>query len=422
MNFRHPLVLPLGLFLLGAPFRGGQWVSLPWVIVSALLVFDALAPEWYRVPAWLRRPWLGVAASAIYLVNAISFDKWTFGGVLWLVATGLFLFDSWKRREPHLLSDTLRVTAESSAASSQSGTGSRRKVYVALGLFAAAWLLSNVGDNPTAPRLGVLWLIVTAIVLAQTVRPELAARFPAWLRRPTLGAVASAVYLLTTLALVAFTPTGLLWLAATIVFIRDAAERGELQPFDPRLLWRGNARRAIFVGGALVAMSLTLTWDNNYRTSGYDRSHTSTSTHYDTTRGVDVQVETTTHQWVAGGSFGGNLSAHDLGAGLPTWALLATALALSWNGSRRVWLPIVPLATAGLLGAWSMKQLIENRLSATQFTGSSVFTTEAEGPWALLLFLVPFTVGAVLVVREALAGPAALPASTQGESTSVTGA
>jgi hypothetical protein len=383
------------------------------VIVSALLVLDALAPQWYRVPTWLRRPWLGVAASAIYLVNAISFDTWTFGAVLWLVATGLFLFDSWKRREPHLLRDTLRVTAEASASSSPSGAGSRRRVYVALGLFVAAWMLSNMGDPPSAPRLGVLWLIVTALVVAQTVRPDLAALLPAWLRRPTLGVVASVVYLLTALALASFTPTGLLWLAATIVFIRDAAERGELQPFEPRLMWRGKARRALFVGGVLVAMSLTLTWDNNYQTSGYTRSHTSTSWHYDTTRGADVQVETTTHEYVPGGSFGGNLSAHDLGAGLPTWALLATVLALSWNGSRRVWLPIVPLATAGLLFVWSMKQLIENRLSANQFTGSSVFTTEAAGPWTLILFLVPFTVGAVLVVREALAGPAALPSSTQ---------
>jgi hypothetical protein len=422
MNFRHPLVLPLGLFLLGIPFRGGQWVSLPWVAVSALLVLDALAPEWYRVPSWLRRPWLGVAASAIYLVNAISFDTWTFGGVLWLVATGLFLFDSWKRREPHLLSDTLRMSAESSAGSSQAGAGSRRKVYVALGLFAAAWMLSNVGETPSAPRLGVLWLIVTAIVLAQTVRPGLAARLPAWLRRPTLGAVASAVYLLTALALASFTPTGLLWLAATIVFIRDAAERGELQPFDPRLMWRGTARRILFVSGVLVAMSLTLTWDNNYQTSGYTRSHTTTSWHYSSSRNADVEVETTTHEWVPGSSFGGNLSAHDLGAGLPTWALLATVLALSWNGSRRVWVPIVPLATAGLLFVWGMKHLIENRLSANQFTGSSVFTLEAEGPWALILFLIPFMVGAVLVVREALARPAALPPSTEGGATSVTGA
>lgn len=422
MNIRHPLVLPLGLFLLGAPFRGGQWVSLPWVIVTALLVLDALAPEWYRVPSWLRRPWLGVAASAIYFISAISFDTWTFGAVLWLVATGLFLFDSWKRREPHLLSDTLRATAESSVSASQPGAGSNRKVYVALGLFLAAWLVSGWGDPPTAPRLGLLWLLVTVIVIAQTARPDLAARFPAWLRRPTLGAVASAVYLLTALALASFTPTGLLWLAATIVFIRDAAERGELQPFDPRLMWRGKARRTLFVGGVLVAMSLALTWDNNYQTSGYDRSHTSTSTHYDTNRGVDVQVETTTHQWVSGGSFGGNLSAHDLGAGLPTWALLATVLALSWNGSRRVWLPIVPLATAGLLFAWSMKQLIENRLSANQFTGSTVFTTEAEGPWALILFLVPFAVGAVLVVREALSGPPALPSSAPEGSNPVTGA
>ena len=409
---RRPVLVTLALFLLGAPFRGGQWPSWPLVLTLAVLALDELKPAAYvaRAPRWLARPWLGIVAGAVLVLYAIAFGEWTFGQVLWLAGTGVFLHDAWKRGEPQHLHAALKHAAESAETSEalpSGAEGSRKRVFITVGLFALAFLLSGFGNMPGAPRLGLAWLGITGLLVAQTLRPDLAARLPAWLRRPTLGAAACVVFLLMAVSIASFTPSFLLWVAATSVFLRDAALRGELGPFEPRLLWRGWGRRVAVVGTCFAAMCMSEQWDNNYRTYGYSTSRSSSSTYYNS--GGDLMKRTvTTTEWVPGSSFGGDTDAWTYGDGLPALGLLALLALLAWKGpGHPVLARTAPLAVLVPMGLWALSHIIENRSYASGVKGGSV--TEAGGPWHFLFGLIIATVGVVLQGRRTLPAEPAAP-------------
>lgn len=413
---RRPVLASVALFVLGAPFRGGQWPSWLLVLTLGVLALDELKPAAYasRAPRWLARPWLGIVGGAVLGLNALGFEAWTFGQVLWLAGAGLFLHDGWKRGEPRHLGAALRAAsaaAETPEGLSSTGAGSKRRVLITMGLFALSFLLSGYGEVPGAPRLALVWLGVTGLVLAQTLRPELAGRLPAWLRRPTLGALASGVYLLVAVSIASFTPAFFLWVAATAVFLRDAAERGELGPFEPRLLWRGWGRRVALVGTCLAAMCLSEQWDNGYHTSGYSQSSSSTSTYYNS-QGDLMERTVTTREWVPGSSFGGTTTAWTYGDGLPALGLLALLALLAWKGPGHPLLGrVAPLAVIAPMGLWALTHIVENRGIVNHFEGSSGVVIEAGGPWWFLFGLIIATGGVVLQGRRTLLPePAPLPA------------
>ncbi|MFP2910527.1 hypothetical protein ACLESD_36910, partial [Pyxidicoccus sp. 3LFB2] len=227
-------------------------------------------------------------------------------------------------------------------------------------------------------------------------------------RRPTLGAIAAAVFLLVAVSIASFTPSFLLWVAATVVFLRDAAERGELGPFEPGLLWRGWGRRVAVVGVCFAAMCMAEDWDNQYRTSGYSHSSSSSSTYYNS--GGDLMERTvTTREWVPGSTFGGDTNAWNYGQGLPALGLLALLALLAWKGPGHPVLErVAPLAVLAPLGLWALSHIIENRGYASGAGGS---VTEAGGPWYFFLGLIIAAVGVALQGRRTLpAAPGAAPA------------
>lgn len=404
---RRPVLLSLALFVLGAPFRGGQWPSWLLVLMLAVLALDELKPAAYaaRAPRWLARPWLGILGGAVLGMAAIGFGEWTFGQVLWLLGAGVFLHDAWKRGEPQHLRAALKRAAEASGTSGAlpaGSEGSRRRVFITMGLFALAFLTSGQGNTPGAPRLGLVWLAVTGLLLAQTLRPDLAARLPAWLRRPTLGAAAAGVYLLVAVAIASFSVSFLAWVAATAVFLRDAALRGELGPFEPRLLWRGWGRRVAVVGVCFAAMCLSESWDNSYSTPGYSHSSSSSSTYYNS--GGDLMERTvTTREWVPGSHFGGDTTAWDYAHGLPALGLLALLALLAWKGpGHPVLARTAPLAVLVPLGLWALSHLIENHRIMKGFEGSSGHVSEGGGPWYFLFGLIIAAVGVALQGRRTL--------------------
>jgi hypothetical protein len=521
MHLLHrPVLLCVALFVLGAPFRGGAWPSWALVLTLAVLALDEVKPAAWtaRAPGWLARPWLGIAGGAVLGLAACGFSAWTFGQVLWLAGTGVFLHDAWKRGEPQYLKAALKRAAEEAppsealgfgaqasasagaqtsdagapasapaaqasatraqastsgaqasasearapgseaqefgsgaqasaseaqapaseaqasdseaqapdsearasasgaqasgsaaqvpgsdaraSASATSGTaGSRRRVFITLSLFVLAFLLSGQGNMPGAPRLGLVWLAVTGLLAAQTLRPDLSARLPPWLRRPTLGAAASVVYLLVAVSIGSFTLSFLLWVAATAVFLRDAALRGELGPFEPRLLWRGWGRRLAVVGVCFAAMCMAEPWDNNYRTTGYSHSSSSSSTYYNS-QGDLMERTVTTREWVPGSSFGGDTDAWTYGGGLPAFGLLALLGLLAWKGpGHPVLARAAPLAVLAPLGLWALSHIVENRGYAS---GAGGMVTEAGGPWYFLFGLILAAAGVALQGRRTL--------------------
>lgn len=266
-----------------------------------------------------------------------------------------------------------------------------------------------MGEVPGAPRLGLLWLAVTGLVLAQTLWPELAGRVPPWLRRPTLGAVACAVFLLVAVSIASFTPTFFFWVAATAVFLRDAAERGALGPFEPRLLWRGWGRRVALVGACLAAMCLSAPWDNNYSVHGYTRSSSSSST-YSNSGGDLMERTVTTREWVPSSTFGGDTTAWTYGDGLPALGLLALLALLAWKGPGHPLLArVAPLVLLAPLGLWALSHLLEDHASAVRSQSSAGFVSEAAGPWGFLLSLFITAVGVAVQGRRTLPSAPAEP-------------
>ncbi|NMO13805.1 hypothetical protein HPC49_01915 [Pyxidicoccus fallax] len=407
---RRPVLVSLFLFVLGAPFRGGQWPSWLLVLTLAVLALDELKPAVYvaRAPRWLARPWLGIIGGAVLVLYAIAFGEWTFGQVLWLAGAGVFLHDAWKRGEPRHLRAALKRAAEASEtpeALPVGAEGSKKRVLISMGLFALSFLLSGYGEVPGAPRLGLVWVAVTGLLLAQTLKPEWAARLPVWLRRPTLGAAAAIVFLLVNVSISSFTPAFFLWTAATVVFLRDAALRGELGPFEPRLLWRGWGRRVAVVGTFIAAMSLSGQWDNNYYSPGYTRTSESSSTYYNSQGDLMRRTVTTTER-VPSSSFGGDTTAWTYGDGLPALGLLALLALLAWKGpGHPVLARTAPLAVIAPMGLWALTHLIENHNIAKGFEGSPGYVGEGGGPFGFLLGLAIATVGVVLQGRRTLPVP-----------------
>ncbi|MFP2930214.1 hypothetical protein ACLESO_34465 [Pyxidicoccus sp. 3LG] len=404
---RRPVLVSLALFVLGAPFRGGQWPSWLLVLTLAVLALEELRPAPYveRAPRWLARPWLGIIGGAVLAFSAAGFGEWTFGQVLWLAGAGVFLHDAWKRGEAAHLGAALKRASAEGTPEPSGAAGSKKRVLLCMGLFVLSFFTSGYGDVPGAPRLGLVWLVVTGLLLAQTLLPGLPAHLPVWLRRPTLGAIASVVFLLVAVSIASFTPAFLLWVAATAVFLRDAALRAELGPFEPRLLWRGWGRRLAVVGTCFAAMCMAEAWDNNYRTTGYTRSSSSSSTYYNND-GDLMERTVTTREWVPGSSFGGDTTAWTYGDGLPALGLLVLLALLAWKGPGHPLLArTAPLAVLVPMGLWALSHIIENHRYAS---GSGGMVFEAGGPWYFLFGLVIATVGVVLQGRRTLP-----PASTE---------
>lgn len=84
--------LAVALFVTGLPFRG-MVAPLPWLVLTVVVVLDTLKPAWYRPPAWLQRPALGVIGTAVYGLTVLPLG-FSFGSLLWTAAAGVFAWDA----------------------------------------------------------------------------------------------------------------------------------------------------------------------------------------------------------------------------------------------------------------------------------------------------------------------------------------
>lgn len=408
---RTRLWIAFALVAVGTLLRKGE-LPLQVLFAAVLLLLDALGPAWYarRAPSWMRRPRLEFYAAVVLGLSAVL-AAWTLGNLLWLGAAavlgwGAYQGGTWQLVK-HDLAQQANAAEGETLPEAEVHTGSTRAVGWTVGLFVAAWLLSNVGNGiPGAPWIGLLWVAAVLLVIIDTWMPRTAARLPSpWLRRPLLGSWGAAVFALFATAVASWTPSSLLITAGTLIFFRDAAARGELGNFDPRLLWHGWPRR-LLTGGALLAM-MTLTsdgWDNRYSTPGYSTSHSSTSTEYGSS-GNEYEVTRTTTEWVPSWSGGGNMTAE---ASWPGWLLLA---ALAWACRRRRtsllspmrWLPV---GVAGVLFIWVLKEIHQNRAYANGVKGGSGYVLEGSTPQLFLIFLFIFAAGALMLSLRTTPAPA----------------
>lgn len=147
--------------------------------------------------------------------------------------------------------------------------GPKWPVCVAASLFLLAWATRGSRTAPgVLPTLACLVMLI--LLLLDTASPAWWERLPlpSWVRRPRLGTVAASVFALTTALVSGFSFTFLFWAAATVVFLKDALARGELGPFDPRLLLRG-WRLMLLVGITLASLTFTMTWEAQERITGW---------------------------------------------------------------------------------------------------------------------------------------------------------
>jgi hypothetical protein len=410
---RFRLWAVLGLVALGVPLRE-MVLPAQVLLVAALLLLDVLAPAWYRdrAPAWVRRPRLAVIASVVLGLTALL-AGWKQGNLLWLAAGGVLAWDAhrsgaWTGVVREMVREA-RASEEAPLAESGVRGGSTRAIAWTVGLFAGALLLGNAGGGmPSAPWIGLAWVAAVALLAVESWFPQLAARLPhPWLRRPALGAWASVVFAGFATAVASWTPSSLLVTAATLVFVRDAAARGELGSFDPRLLWHGWPRRLLTAGALLAMMTLTSEgWDNRYSTPGYSRSSSSTRTEYRSDG--DYEVTRTTTEWVPGWSGGGDLTAE---ASWPGWLLLAS---LVWAAQRRRPSALGPMrwfpaGVAGVLSVWALNEMRENRAYAEEVRGGSGYVLEGSTPQVFTMCLFLFGAGALLLALRSRPEPVPVP-------------
>lgn len=256
-----------------------------------------------------------------------------------------------------------------------------KPVWITVGLFVAAWV--TWGSGPSPGLLGaLLWLAALVTLILDTLAPAWWVQLPrpAWLRRPMLGAIASGIFVLTTALTSGLSVGFLFWVAATVVFLRDAFRRGELGPFDPRQLWRG-WRVLLLIGITLASFTFAAPWEAKINVSGY--------TSYETRWDGNYRV------WNSGYSLGGSANAHSQGAAtVPALLMLGVLVWAAYNGNHPVarWGRYLPAALIPVLVIWAWRWSLppdwvkENNMA---------FGMQAEGPGYFIFLLLPYYVGAV---------------------------
>jgi hypothetical protein len=256
-----------------------------------------------------------------------------------------------------------------------------KPVWITVGLFVGAWL--TWGDGPSPGALGaLLWLAALVLIVLDTLMPPWWAQLPlpAWLRRPLLGGIAAGVFVLDTALASGLSVGFLFWAAATVVFLRDSFRRGELGPFDPRLLLRG-WRLPVLIGLTLASLTFAAVWEPTYHVSGY----TTTENRWD---GV-YRVTHPSHD------YGGTSNAHEEGAAtFPALLMLAVLTVCAYQGNHPVvrkaarYLPVI---VAPILIAWAWKWGTPSNDDST----GMMYTFSGDGPGGFVLLAIPYYVGAV---------------------------
>lgn len=256
-----------------------------------------------------------------------------------------------------------------------------RPVWTTLGLFVAAWLTWGGGPSPgLLPTLA--WLAALVLLVLDTLGPAWWVQLPrpAWVRRPLLGSIAAGIFVLTTALASGLSLGFIFWAAATVVFLKDAFRRGELGPFDPRLLWRG-WRLLLLIGITLASLTFAASWEPTVNVSGY--------TSYETRWDGEYRV------WNPGFSMGGKANAHDQGAATVPALMMLTVLAwAAYTGGHPIarWGRYLPVIFAPILFIWAYRWSLppdwvkENSMS---------YGLAADGPGYFIIFLLPYYVGAV---------------------------
>jgi len=256
-----------------------------------------------------------------------------------------------------------------------------KPVWIAVGLFVAAWL--TWGSGPSPGVIGALaWLAVLVLLVLDTLMPAWWAQLPrpAWVRRPMLGSIAAGVFVTTT-ALVSGLSLGFIfWAAATVIFVKDAFRRGELGPFDPRMLWRG-WRLMLLIGITLASLTFAAPWEPTVNVSGY--------TSYQSRWDGEYRVE---H---SGFSMGGENNAHAQGAAtVPALLMLGVLAWAAYRGGHPAarWGRFLPVALAPVLIIWAWRFALPPDWVQEN---SMAYGMTAEGPGYFIFLLLPYYVGAV---------------------------
>lgn len=83
------------------------------------------------------------------------------------------------------------------------------------------------------------------------------------MRRPRLGSISTGIFVLSLALHAGLSASVLLYLLGTMLFVRDAACRRELGPFNPGLLLRG-PRVLLLVGVLLASCAFSASWDPTF--------------------------------------------------------------------------------------------------------------------------------------------------------------
>lgn len=253
---------------------------------------------------------------------------------------------------------------------------------------ALLFLGALCGGGPGVAWLAVVWLVVTALLVLDTL--GVSRNWAGLVRRPFLGSVAAIVYVLGAFYAQPMSCGSIFYWVGLFVFLADARRRGELGSYDPRLLWRGGGMRVtMFVSLLLALASFSTVWENEYHTSGWTETH----------REGHWKI-TTTHRPM---TFGGKEDAYDAGLfGWPTTLLLVAALVLAWRGPRGQVVAtsneyqFYPVGLAAMLVTWGIYHAVKLHRDVVETRTNEITTFDAPGPTWFIIFLIPMGVAAIL--------------------------
>lgn len=262
----------------------------------------------------------------------------------------------------------------------QTDPRSAKKVYIYAGLMLAGTVFGGI-----AGLMGLLSLVAAVLLILEEARPAWYANFklPAWLHRPRLGTISAILFVLGATANLGFNVGILLFLPGLWLFLRDAANRQELGPFDPRLLTYG-WRILLVVGVILASFTFSAPWNPDYYYTGYS----TTERHWDGLYSV----------WHPGSHAGGDNDAYAMGAAtVPAVLMLGAMLWAAWRGKGAVpgWFRFVP-AALGVLMVLSIVKYFGQDSWARGYSGT-VVSSDAAGPYWFVMMLVPFFVGSAML-------------------------
>lgn len=152
--------IAIGLFVCSVLLNGHAPPVL-WLAATAVLMLDEIRPSWYRPPTWLQRPYLGVLASAAYVLSSAFFATWSLGNALAVAATVVLVWDSHERGDLRAVPAMVRSIGtmpspgpDSDAHNPSVMAAVRKRAVVGLGICLASLFLTWV---PYETRGFVTW-------------------------------------------------------------------------------------------------------------------------------------------------------------------------------------------------------------------------------------------------------------------------